>query len=44
MNIDRYNTTSFALPDSIRTTYEGVRTGDRGEFENVLQRKPKAPE
>ena len=39
-HIEKCNTRSFALPVDIRSFYEGVRTGERGEFENVPQHKP----
>ncbi|KAL9094368.1 MAG: hypothetical protein Q9165_003218 [Trypethelium subeluteriae] len=38
-NVQRRNTKSFFLPLEVRDTFEGVQTGEDGEFENVVRRR-----
>lgn len=39
--LDKKNPVSFRLPVEIREYFEGVRTGEEGEYEEVERLKPK---
>ncbi|KAI1637193.1 hypothetical protein F4809DRAFT_336163 [Biscogniauxia mediterranea] len=40
-NLERKNPRAFRLPEDIREYFEGVKTGQEGEYEDIPQAKPK---
>lgn len=38
--LDRKNPVAFCLPKDVREYFEGVKTGDEGEYEEIPLQKP----
>ena len=39
--LEKKNCSSFRLPAQIRNYFEGVKTGEEGEYEEIIKLKPK---